>query len=244
MPTQVTTTSVRGRLAHAVEEARPSAAPRLGTGTPPPSQGDQRQHGKQIGELQPEREAEADLPGGDEPAGEHKPTRGAPVAAQQQEQRQGNAAAGDHVQVAGLGHAIGGVGERGPGDGRADPSGAQLAREQPGADEAQRPSRKEEQVVADERRDGTRSEEGRRPVAEQRVREGKAQAGGDRRRWSRTGAEGRAASRVPPTRSPKRCAQDRRDRARCGWTCAAPVARWSGSRARSRRGSPTKARRD
>ena len=52
---------------------------------------------------------------------------------------------------------------------------AELARQQIGADEAQRPGQQEQQVVADQRRDRARAEERRRPVPEQRVREGEAE---------------------------------------------------------------------
>ena len=78
------------------------------------------------------------------------------------------------MQVAGLGDAVGRVGERGAGGGAAEPAEAELAGEQVGADEAQRPGEQEQQVVADERRDGARAEERGRAVAEQRVREGEA----------------------------------------------------------------------
>ena len=79
------------------------------------------------------------------------------------------------MQVPGLRHAVGRVGEGDAGGGAAEPPQAELAREQVGADEAQRPGEKEQEVVADERRDGAGAEERRRAVAEQRVREGEAE---------------------------------------------------------------------
>ena len=89
------------------------------------------------------------------------------------------------MQVSGLGHAVGRVCEREPGGGAAEASEAELAREQVGADEAQRPGEQEQEVVADERGDGARSEERRRAVAEQRVREREA----ERMRVERVGVE-------------------------------------------------------
>ncbi len=79
------------------------------------------------------------------------------------------------MQVARLGDAVGRVGEGQAGGGAAEPAEAELAGEQVGADEAERPRPQEQQVVADERGDGARAEERRRAVAEQRVREGEAE---------------------------------------------------------------------
>ena len=79
------------------------------------------------------------------------------------------------MQVACLGDAVGGVGEGDPGSRPAEAAQAELADEQVGADEAQRPGEQEEQVVADESGHGARAEEGRRSVAQQGVREGQAE---------------------------------------------------------------------
>jgi hypothetical protein len=99
----------------------------------------------------------------------------AAVAAHQQKQRQRDAARGDHVQVPRLRHAVRRVRERRRGSGRAERAKAELAREKVGAEEAQRPREKEEQVVANERGDGARAEERRGTVPEQRVREREAE---------------------------------------------------------------------
>ena len=79
------------------------------------------------------------------------------------------------MQVPRLGDAVGGVGEGDARGGRGVPAQAELAREQVGADEAQRPGPQEQEVVADERGDRARAEERRRAVAEQRVGEGEAE---------------------------------------------------------------------
>ena len=79
------------------------------------------------------------------------------------------------MQVPGLGHAVGRVGEGEAGGGASEAAEPELAREQVGAEEAQRPRPQEQQVVADERGDRARAEERRGAVAEQRVREGEAQ---------------------------------------------------------------------
>ncbi len=145
------------------------ARQRRSAGAQPVDRGEHGEHGHQVGELQPEREAKRDLPGRDEPAGDHEAARGAPVAAQQQEQCERDSAGGNHVQVPGLGHAVGRVGEGGAGGGRAELAQPELAGEQIAADEGERPGEEEQQVVPDERRDGARAEEAGRPVAEQRV---------------------------------------------------------------------------
>ena len=77
--------------------------------------------------------------------------------------------------MAGLGHAVVRVGEGGGGRRGAEPAQSQLAREQVGADEAQRPYPQEQQVVANERGDRAMTEERRRAVAEQRIGEGEAE---------------------------------------------------------------------
>ena len=79
------------------------------------------------------------------------------------------------MQVPRLGDPVGGVGERQPGGGRGDAAQAELPAQQVGAEEAQRPREQEQQVVTDERRDGSRSDPRDRAVAEQRVGERQAQ---------------------------------------------------------------------
>ncbi len=79
------------------------------------------------------------------------------------------------MQVPGLGHAVGRVGEGGRRGSRAELAQPELAGQQVAADEGQRPGEEEQQVVADERGDGARAEEGGGAVAEQRVGEGEAQ---------------------------------------------------------------------
>ena len=79
------------------------------------------------------------------------------------------------MQMTGLGDAVGRVGERRRRRRRAELAQPQLAREQVGADEAQRPGEQKQQVVTNQRRHGARAEEARRAVAEQRVRERQAE---------------------------------------------------------------------
>ena len=66
------------------------------------------------------------------------------------------------MQVPRLGHPVGRLRERGARRGGGDPAQPQLAGEQVGAEEAQRPREQEQQVVPDERRHGARAEEARR----------------------------------------------------------------------------------
>ena len=73
------------------------------------------------------------------------------------------------MQMPRLGDAVGGIGEGNRRRGGAEAPQAQLAREQVGAEEAQRPGEEEQKVVADQRRHGARAEEAGRPVAQQRV---------------------------------------------------------------------------
>ena len=144
-------------------------------GAQPVQRGEHGEQREQVAELQAEREAEADLPCRHQPPGDDQCGGASPVAAQQQEQRERDAAGGDHVQVARLGHAVGGVGESRGGGRGAELAQTELACEQVAGDEAQRPGEQEQQVVADERRHGARAEEAGRAVAEQRVGEGEAQ---------------------------------------------------------------------
>ncbi len=236
-----------GVLGHGVRgRARVLWAPR-GAGpqasAPPGHQHEQGEDGEQVAVLQAEREAEADLPGRDEPAGEHQPARAPSVATQEQEQRQRQPAGGDHVQVTGLGHAVGRVGEGHAGRGATEAAQSELACQQVGADEAQRPGEQEQQVVADQCGHGARPEERRGAVAEQRVREREAE---------RVGVEGvrveqvqrdRGASRARPRRSPRPCVWDHRGPVRCGWAGGARAAMSRSARARPRRARRTGARR-
>jgi len=73
-----------------------------------------------------------------------------------------------------LGRLERGVGERGSGDRRRGGPQPELAAEQVGRDDRQRPREDEEQVVTDERRGGARADESGRRVAEQRVGEREA----------------------------------------------------------------------
>ena len=133
------------------------------------------EHREQVAELQAEREAEAHLPGRHQPPGDHESAGAPAVATQEQEQGERDAAGGDHVQVPGLGDPVGGIREGGARGRPPETPQAELACKQEGAEEAERPGEQEQQVVTDECRDGARSEEAGRPVAEQRVREGEAQ---------------------------------------------------------------------
>ena len=85
----------------------------------------------------------------------------------------------------GLGHAVGRVGEGRARRGGADLPQPQLAGEQVGPHEAQRPREQEQQVVAHQCRDGAGAQEGGGTVAQQGVREGQAQ----RMRIERVGVE-------------------------------------------------------
>ena len=138
---------------------------------PQREQRQQRKERKQIAVLQAQREAEAQLPRGHEPAGQHETGVVSAVAAQQQKQRQRDAAGGDHMQMAGLRDAVGRVRERRAGCGAARAAEAELACEQICAQEAQRPGEQEQQVVAHQRGHGSRAEQRGRAVAEQRVGE-------------------------------------------------------------------------
>ena len=82
---------------------------------------------------------------------------------------------------------------------------------------------------------GRRTPPGRSRAANRRRR---GSGGAGRRRWSRTGAAGRGASRARPRRSARRCAPGRRGRVRSGFPCAARAASSSAPRAGPRRGSP------
>ena len=88
---------------------------------------DKGQQRHQVGELQAEREPQAYLPGGDEPAADDQRRALAAIAAQQQEQRQRDAPRGDHVQMPRLGDAVGGIGEGHSRGGGAEAPQAQLA---------------------------------------------------------------------------------------------------------------------
>ena len=82
------------------------------------------------------------------------------------------------MQVSGLRDPVGGVGERQAGGGGAGAAEAQLAGQQVGAEEGQRPREQEQQVVVDEGGDGPGPEPRDRAVAQQRVGEGQAQGVG------------------------------------------------------------------
>ncbi len=148
---------------------------RAGAPAPPPhDRCGERPGGEQVQEHEPEREAERELPRGDEPAGEDRPRRAAPVAAQQQEQRERDPAAGDHVHVALLLQPPGRVREREAGDRRAGAADPELAREQPRAGEAQRVGEEKQRVVARDRGVRARADQAGRGVADERVGEREA----------------------------------------------------------------------
>ncbi len=144
---------------------------------PPPDAGhDHREHGQQVRKLEPQREAQAELPGGHQPAGEHDPRARPAVAAQQQEERQRDAAARDHVQVAVHRGAERRVGEGHPHHRRGERAQAELPAEQVGARERERVGEHEQQVVASERGHLAVPDQPRRRVAQQRVGEREAVA--------------------------------------------------------------------
>jgi hypothetical protein len=108
-----------------------------GPPAPEPHRPDRGADREQVQELQPEREAEAHLPGGDREAGHEKPRHAPPVASQQQEQAEQYAAARDHVQVAVLLELPRGEGERHAGYHRGRPAEPGLAGEKVGAGEGE-----------------------------------------------------------------------------------------------------------
>ena len=113
---------------------------------------DHREHREQVGELETEREPQGHLPRRDQPAAEHEPWASPPVAAQEQEQRQWDAAAREHLQMAVLGEPPRCVRERCPCSNPSGPAGAQLAGKQIRAQERECVCEEEEQVVRHEGR--------------------------------------------------------------------------------------------
>jgi len=133
-----------------------------------------RERQQQVSELQPERESEAELPRRHKPAGQHEAAALVAISPQEQEQGQRDAAAREHVQVTILLESPGRVGVRGARDRRPGPSGAELAREQPRAQEAKRVGEQEEHVVAEHRRRDSAADRAGRRVARERLGEREA----------------------------------------------------------------------
>ena len=170
---------------------------------------------QQVAELQAEAEAERHLPRRDREAADDHARPLAPPAAQQQEQRERDPAARQHVQVPALLEPPRRARERGARDGRGPRRRPELARQQVGPEEREREREQEQQVVADDRRVRAVSRSARPACsrsARRRTRGCRAAA--------RTGCSGRsraAASRARgrPRRPASSAAAGRRGRAGC-----------------------------
>jgi len=141
----------------------------------PDSGGERREHEQQVCELEPERETESHLPGRHEPASDDRATAPAPVAAEEEVQRERDAAARDHMQMAGLHESPRRVRKCRAGRDAAPGPGAELAGKEECAEERQPVGEDDEEVVDNQRRvDAVRRDQAGGGVTDQRVAEEKA----------------------------------------------------------------------
>ena len=180
--------------------------------------GDDREH---VTEGQADAEAEADLPGRDEPARQRPARLGRlravavaqreAVAAGQHGQAERDPAGRQHVHVAGLRQPPRRVGESRARHGRAGLARPELPRQHVGAEERQGMQQDIDYVVPNQRRREARPDHAEREVAQQRVGEGIAVAVGEEgvgvpqvagigRSW-----RGRPTRSSRPARSDPRC---------------------------------------
>jgi hypothetical protein len=146
-------------------DARPAA-------TPPDDRADQPQQDQEVREGKAERESQQELPGRDHPCGDDPARSTQPVTADAQRQRQGDAAARDHLHVPVLLQPERSEGERGAGDRSAARPEPELAGQEVSADEPERVGEQEHQVVSVDRRVRAGADQAGGGVPDQRVREG------------------------------------------------------------------------
>ena len=146
-----------------------AAVERWPAASPPDDDGSHYPAPEQVGERQTEGEAERELPAGDQPGGEQPPRVSQPHPAYPERQAERDPARGDHLQVPVLLEPEGGEGIGGARHRRSRRAKSELSRQQIGAEEGERVSEQEEEVVANDRVVRPRADQPGGRVADQGV---------------------------------------------------------------------------